>query len=167
MEYWDLYDKNRKPLNKIHQRGIPLNDNEYHVVVSVVTINSKKEVLITLRDPSKKTYPNTWEITTGSVLSGETSQNAALRELFEETGINASKNELISIKTLMGQLSFVDMYMIKKDIEITSLRMQPGETTAAKWVSFEKFNEMVRQGNISTSCAKRFRAIKNLILEKF
>lgn len=170
MEYWDLYDKNRNPLNKVCQRGIPLNDDEYHIVVSVVTINSQKEILITHRDPSKKIYPNMWEITAGSVISGESSRNAALRELFEETGIKAFDNELINIDTVMGttkgRYSFVDIYMVKKDIEIKKLKMQPGETTAAKWVSFSKFDEMANEGKIASSSVKRFGIIRNTILEK-
>ena len=60
LEYWDLYDKNRRPLNKIHQRGIPLNDDEYHIVVSIITVNSKKQILVTRRAPTKEIYPNLW-----------------------------------------------------------------------------------------------------------
>ncbi len=33
MEYWDLYDKNRKKINKIVKRGDILKDDEYHIVV--------------------------------------------------------------------------------------------------------------------------------------
>ncbi|MCI8804348.1 MAG: NUDIX domain-containing protein [Clostridiales bacterium] len=167
LEYWDLYDKNRKPLNKTHQRGIPLNDDEYHIVVSIITVNSKKQILITRRAPTKEIYPNLWENTGGSVISGETSLNAALRELFEETGITALKDELIKIDTLMGtrkgHFAFVDIYMLKKDIEIDKLKMQPGETTEAKWVTFKQFEEMAEKGEVSGSTAKRLEAVKGII----
>jgi len=169
LEYWDLYDKNRKPLNKIHQRGVPLNDREYHIVVSVITVNSKNQILITHRDPNKEIYPDLWEITAGSVISGETSINAALRELFEETGINVSADELIKIDTVMGttkgRLAFIDIYMLKKDIEINELKMQPGETTEAKWGTFEQFEEMAEKGEVARSTAKRFDAVKGMLEE--
>jgi len=164
LEYWDLYDKNRKPLNKTHRRGIPLNDGEYHIAVYIVTINSNNQILTTHRSPEKEQYPDLWEITAGSAVSGESSECAALRELFEETGIKASPNELVKIGTLMGNTAFIDVYMIRKDIDITSLIMQPGETTEAKWVTFEQFTHMVEKKEVAKSVAKRFSAIKKLIL---
>lgn len=167
LEYWDLYDKNRKPLNKIHQRGIPLNDGEYHIVVCVITINSKNELLLTHRDPSKEIHPDLWEITAGSAISGETSINAAARELFEETGIDVSEDELIMLDTVVGntkgRFAFVDIYMIKKDIEIDKLKMQPGETTEAKWVTSSQFKEMAKKGEIAESAIKRLSIVKDLI----
>ncbi len=169
LEYWDLYDKNRKPLNKVHQRGIPTNDDEYHIVVSIITINSKKQILVTHRDPNKEIYPNLWEVTGGSVISGETSEDAALRELFEETGIRCSSDRIKKIATVMGttkgRFSFVDIYITKKDIEIDELTMQPGETTEAKWVTIEQFEEMAKMGKIAESDFKRFNYVKNIVEE--
>ena len=76
MELWDLYDKDRKPLGKTHVRGVPLKKGEYHLVVFVWVFNSTGQVLMTKRAPEKQSYPNLWEHTGGSVLSGETSRQA-------------------------------------------------------------------------------------------
>lgn len=38
-EYWDLYDTNRQPLGRTHLRGLPLDKDTYHVVVSVWTVS--------------------------------------------------------------------------------------------------------------------------------
>lgn len=86
-EYWDLYDENRRPLGETHLRGLALPKGTYHIVVEVWTVNSKGEILLTLRDPKKETYPDKWECTGGSILAGETSKTGAVRELFEEIGI--------------------------------------------------------------------------------
>ena len=170
MELWDLYDKNRKPLNKVHQRGLPMADDEFHIVVSIITVNSKKQILVTHRDPNKEMYPNLWEVTAGSVISGEESRTAALRELFEETGIKINDNELIALKTLKGDTkgrrSFVDVYLVRKDVEIKNLTMQKGETTEAKWVTFSEFEKMAQAGVIAKSAVKRFNTIKPLLLKK-
>lgn len=45
-------------------------------------------VLLTLRSASKD-YPLTWEFPAGSALAGESSVDAAIRELREETGLSA------------------------------------------------------------------------------
>lgn len=52
-ELWDLYDKYRKPLNKIHTRGVPLSKGEYHIVVDIWTINKDGKILIDKRHPNK------------------------------------------------------------------------------------------------------------------
>ena len=67
---------------------------EYHMAVIVVIVNSRGEVLLTRRAKEKDLCPGWWENTGGSVLAGETSLEAILRELREETGIRARPEEL-------------------------------------------------------------------------
>ena len=35
MEYWDLYDSERKPLNRVHARGEAFAEGEYYVCAEV------------------------------------------------------------------------------------------------------------------------------------
>ena len=93
-ELWDLYDGRRRPLGKTHRRGLPLAPGEYHIAVIVVIVNHRGEVLLTRRAKEKDLCPGWWENTGGSVLAGETSLQAILRELREETGIHAQPEEL-------------------------------------------------------------------------
>src|SRR5690554_4967672 len=143
MEKWDLYDKNRKPLNRTHARGTEMVIGENHIVVDIWTVNSDKEILLTLRHPDKQIYPNFWENTGGSVVTGETSRLGATRELFEETGINAKEDELVLLGTKKEETAFVDTYIVRKDISISDLTMQEGETVDAKWVTIDKLDEMI------------------------
>jgi len=149
MEKWDLFDKDRRPLHKIHARGNDMVLGEYHIVVDVWTVNSKDEILVTLRHPKKEIYPNFWENTSGSALAGETSKQAAIRELFEETGIFALEDELVYLGTLQEKTAFVDTYALRKDIQVHELTMQDGETTDAKWVTWEQLTEMIDSGTIA------------------
>ena len=93
MELWDLYDKDRRPLGRTHQRGLPVPPGAYHLAVIVVILNPKGEVLLTRRAPEKDACPGWWENTGGSVLAGETSLEAITRELREETGLAARPEE--------------------------------------------------------------------------
>lgn len=157
MEIWDLYDKNRRKLNRTHCRDENLPVGEYHVVVEIWTINHNQEILLTLRHPSKKEYPNFWENTGGSILAGESSRQGAIRELKEETGIEAEETELIFLGSHKNKNEFFDIYMIKKDVDIADLTMQEGETVAAKWVSIETFDRMIESKEIVYTLINRLK----------
>ena len=94
MELWDLYDENRVPLGRTHPRGEPVPEGTYHLAVIVVILNPKGEVLLTRRAKEKAVCPGWWENTGGAALAGETSLQAILRELREETGLAPDPQEL-------------------------------------------------------------------------
>ncbi|NLK04758.1 MAG: NUDIX domain-containing protein [Spirochaetales bacterium] len=164
-EYWDLYDTNRKPLGRTHLRGLPLEKETYHVVVSVWTVNQENKLLVTLRSAEKDLYPNLWENTSGSVISGETSRDAALRELKEETGIEASEEEMRFLGTARKASSFVDIYLVKKNLESDAITLQEGETTAFRWVSLEQLEKMNQEGRLAFPVAFRFEQFRSVFKE--
>ena len=160
MEFWDLYDENRNPINRSFKRGEQKRAGEFHIVVEVWTINSNGDILVTLRDPEKELYPNKWENTGGSLLSGETSRQGAVRELFEETGILALENELILLGAKKEQSAFVDIYLLKHDIEIEEIILRKGETIDAKWVSLDRLDEMIEDGSLAQPTGDRLQFVK-------
>ena len=85
-ELWDIYDKNRIKTGRTIERGQPMTENEYHIVVQVWIRNSNGQWLISRRSPGKS-MPLKWEPTGGSVLAGEDSLTGALREVREELGV--------------------------------------------------------------------------------
>lgn len=160
MEKWDLFDDKRQPLNKTHNRQDKMVLGEYHIVVDTWTVNENKEILLTLRDPGKKEYPNFWENTGGSVIAGETSRAGAVRELFEETGIDADENELCFLGTEREETAFVDTYVVRKNLRISELTLQQGETVDAKWVTLDKLDEMIKSGAIASPVAERLAPLR-------
>ena len=72
MEKWDLFDRQRRPLGRTHERGRPLEPGCYHLVAAVCVVDGRGRMLLTLRDKAKPVYPNCWENTGGAVLAGET-----------------------------------------------------------------------------------------------
>ena len=87
-ELFDLYDEKMRPLGEMCERGDSVPRGKYHLVVNVLSVNFDSKVLITKR-AADKTFGGMWEITGGAVISGETPLQAAVRELFEETGLKA------------------------------------------------------------------------------
>ena len=145
MELWDVYDENRKLTGKKHERGVPLGPGEYHIIADVWTVNQKSEILLTRRHPDKP-YGLLWECTGGSVLTGENSVEGALRELSEEVGIHASKDELHLIHSICLKERFVDTYITRQNVNLEDLALQTEEVVDAKFVVFDELMEMWRQG---------------------
>lgn len=133
-------------------------------MVSIWTINSREEFLLTLRDATKEFYPSTWENTEGSALLGEASLEAARRELEEEVGIGVSESDLLFLSSHREQSIFLDTYCVYRDVEATDLRLQPLETVDAKWVSLKELEEMIQKGEIAGPVAARFYRVKEILL---
>ena len=94
MEKWDLYNAKREKSGITVCRGEIIPKGLYHLSVSVWIVNQQGQYLLSQRHP-KKQYPLYWECTGGSVLSGESSLQGAIREVKEELGI--SLNDIVSV----------------------------------------------------------------------
>jgi len=164
MEHWDLFDSARNPLGRTHPRGTPCMRGEYHVVVSIWTVDSQNRVLVTLRDPAKESYPNHWENTGGSALTGETSLSAAVRELEEETGILAREDELVLIGSEITRDSFVDHYLLRRDLPLSEVRLQHGETADARWVTLSELDAMIADLSLARPIGEQFNGIRERFL---
>ena len=162
-ELWDLLDEDGMPVGATHVRGEKLPHGAYHRVVEIFTLNSKGELLVTKRAPEKKPYPDMWETTGGAVVAGEDSLDAARRELREETGIEIGMGELRLILTHRSNSAFVDIYLARKDVPVEQLTMQPGETTAAKWVSFSEFERLFGDGLVPAPVCRRYAVVKYIL----
>jgi len=162
IEIWDLYNVNGQMLNRTCTNIDPLCSGEYHLYADIWTINYKNELLLTLRSPQKDTHPNKWENTGGSVLSGESSQQGALRELYEETGITATESELIKLGEMIGESTIYHIYILRKDVSESDVILNPDETVDAKWVTIEMLYDMIDEELLVPAIKKKL----GVVLEK-
>ena len=164
MEYWDLYDKERNKLNKIVKRGDKLQDDEYHIVINAWIRNSKNEFLITQRAANKK-YAFMWECTGGSALKGETSLDAAVREVKEELGLEVDREngQLLgsTLRYYPNCPDIFDAWLFTSDASIEDVTIQEEEVCNVMWASVEKIKELYNQKKFE---ANHFfeKALKNL-----
>lgn len=146
MEFFDLYDINKNNLHKRLEKGSKLPANTYRLVIHICIINNNGEMLIQQRDKSKKNFPQMWDITLGgNVQTGETSQQAAERELAEELGLQLDFNTIRSAFTINFNDGFDDYYIIKKDIDSGNVKFVDGEVQNVKWANKEEIIDMIKK----------------------
>lgn len=147
MELFDLYTKDRLPMNETLCRGDTIPAGCYHIVVHVCIFNSSGEMLIQQRQPFKAGWSDMWDISCGgSAVSGEDSQNAAEREVSEELGITISLENIQPVLTIHFDGGFDDIYAITKDLPLNEIRLQPEEVQAVKWASEGEILSMIDTG---------------------
>ena len=78
----------------------------------------------------------------------------------EETGICLQPHQLHFLGTDPWQQGFMDVYACCVDIPAQNIRLQPGETSAAKWVTWQQFEEMCRSQQVAQPIVDRFEAMK-------
>ena len=156
MEFNDIYDKDRNLTGRVHRRGTPWKPDEYGLVVCVWVYDGKGNVLLTRRAKGKS-FSGTWENSGGAAQAGENSRQAIARELFEETGIRAEEAEFEWISSDRDRNTFYDFYCLKRETPLEDIVLLPGETDAAKWVSFAQVHQMIADKQICRIIAKQFR----------
>lgn len=148
MEKWDILDINGAPTGRVvERRNVRLNHGEYHLVVHIWVVGPDGRVLIQRRSDDRPLMPGEWAATGGSAVSGEDSLTAAHRELKEELGLDIAPEKFILIKRMVRKNSFVDIYLVYSDADISSLSLQKEEVAEAVWVHRNKLMSMVRKGD--------------------
>ena len=148
MEIWDLYDEQGQKTGETWERSrareIP--EGRYHIVCDILIRHQDGAFLLTLRDPDKDVYPGCLEASAGgSALSGETPEEAARREMLEETGLTADRLEMIGTTRRPHSRSVIYAYLATVSCEKASVRLQPGETVDYQWVDTPTFFRMIRE----------------------
>lgn len=147
MELWDVYDINRNKTNRTWVRGEKLQPGNFHLVVHVCIFNSMGDMLIQQRQPFKEGWPNMWDLTVGgSAVTGDTSQMAAQRELYEEIGLKLDFQQIRPHLTINFEHGFDDIYLIEENVQIHTLTLQDEEVQNVKWASKNEILTMIQNG---------------------
>ena len=104
-----------------------------------------------------------YELPAGLVEPGEDPRQAAVRELFEETGIRAEPEEFTLIDSGSDRNTHYDYYILIRDTPLEEVKLLPGETDAAQWVTFAQVHELIRKKAICRIIAKQFLSQEKMI----
>lgn len=155
MEKWDLYDENKNMLERKAIRGEKLNKGEFHLVVNVWLENDRKELLVSQR-AANRTYPLQWECTGGSALMGETSIDAAIREVKEELGIIINENSGKYIGSTLRYYpncdDILEVWLFKvENSDNQKIIIQEEEVNDAKWLSRTEIRNLYNDGKFEAN----------------
>nr|MCR5684408.1 hypothetical protein [Lachnospiraceae bacterium] len=73
----------------------------------------------------------------------------------------ARESELRLFATYRRKNYFLDLFLLQKDVDISEVVLQPGETIDAKWASEETILQMIENGEFVHSTGQRFMTYKD------
>lgn len=138
-QLYDIVDENDQVIgqtngDELHRRGL------IHRGINVIFYTKTGNIVLQKRSSSKKTFPNKLDVTVGGhVDSGETYEQSAIREIFEETGLRINPNDLQfllkfrrinkdqSTNTISDYFCTVYIYNFEKDIK--NLQIEKNDAT--------------------------------------
>lgn len=88
-----------------------------------------------------------WDLTVGgSATVGDSSQEAAMRELEEEIGLKLDLSETRPHLTVNFKEGFDDIYLVEAEVDLKKLTLQESEVQAVKWADEETILQMIQEG---------------------
>ncbi len=165
LELLDLCDENGVYAGHVKERTMVHRDGDRHRTVHIWVVRKKADgridVLLQKRSRNKDSYPGCYDISSaGHIPAGEEYETAALRELREELGIEAGKEDLRFIGIHEGYIEdvfwgreFKDyeisaVYLYEKPVEISGLILQESEVEEAVFMDYEKAFEKMQDGSL-------------------
>ncbi len=129
----------RKPKDAIHR------DGDWHRAAHIWIVAPDGRILLQRRSLRKENNPGLWDVSAaGHVSAGESAVDAAVRETFEELALRITANDLQFVTTLRESCvlnentyydnEFHDLFLVRRDVDITSLKLDPEEVAEVKWV---------------------------------
>lgn len=140
-EMWDVYTAEGIPTGRLHRRGDPLPAGDYHLGVAVWVFDSEGHILLTRRAPEKGN-PMLWEIPGGAAQAGDDSLTAALREVWEETGIELDPDNGVLLLSLQSSNAFTHVWVFRQDVDLSQAQLLEGETCDIRLVTRTEFFDL-------------------------
>jgi isopentenyldiphosphate isomerase len=135
-ELVDVVDEQDRVVTQATRREVRLR-NLRHRSVYVLVFNSRGQLFVHRRTPTKDVFPDHWDVAAGGVLSaGETYDQCAARELHEELGITgAPLRRLFALRYDDADTRVVGVvYSCTWD---GALQLQPSEVAAGEWIDLD------------------------------
>lgn len=152
MEYLDILDEKGNKTGKkdtrenIHRLGL------LHSEVAVFIYTNLGEILLQKRKSNKATYAGVWSITGGHVLSGETNEDAIIREIKEELNLDVEKDKIVfvakyqskKVKDSIINNKFFNLFNIEINLDqLKKIKIQEDELEDVKLFSIDKIEEII------------------------
>ena len=157
MEFFDIVDEKGIPTGKIierteaHEKGI--RHRTAHIWI-IREQDGKAQLLLQKRSAEKDSFPGRFDTSSaGHIQAGDEPEESAIRELYEELGIQASKEELqfagcfdIQYEKEFHGKMFRDeeiafVYIYQEPVNTAELVLQTEEVEEVQWFDLEEVYE--------------------------
>lgn len=156
IEIWDAYNADGTLAGVELVRGEIIPEGLRHAVAEVFVLHQDGTILLMKRDTNKPNYPGYWESGAGgAVLKGENFLDGAIRELEEETGINAINVDLIY--KIVTANTIYQGYVCYVNLRKEHITLQQGETIDYKWVDKIEFTKIYRSEKFVSGLRERLK----------
>ena len=148
MQIVDVYDKYKNLTGKkiLKNQYNELDKGEYTLFTYVAIFNDENEMLIQKRQDSLDRHPNLWDISaSGNVISGETSDEAIERKLYEELGHKHKFLDDAAYFTINNYQSFGDVYIINDNIDISNLKLDYSKVQNVTWATKDEILQLIEE----------------------
>lgn len=161
MEKRDLYDINKKLTGETIYKNEKIPANRYILVVLVFIQNSQGKFLIQKRSKQKD---GKYASTGGHPKTGETSIDGMITEIKEELGLTVKPEELELIFSGQENVKqvFFDIYYMRKDFNISDLKLQKEEVDFVEWLSFKEVETLIKKDLFLESHAEELYRLKEI-----
>ena len=149
--YMETYTADGVPTGEVHSYDDVHRLGLWHKAVHVWLLNSQGQFLIQKRSPHVHTAPNRYECTAGGHIDqGQTSLDAAVRELTEETSIIVMPEQLEYVGTFVDSFvqdevvvnnEFDDIYLVRMDVKLEDLVHSEHEVSSLSWHDAREYLE--------------------------
>lgn len=150
MEYFDILDDKGALTGKVKARHEVHRDGDWHRAANLWLINGRGEILLQRRSLMKESFAGLWDLScAGHVQAGSNSRETIMREAEEELGVRILAEELVLLTTIQERFvlnegkyhdnEFRDIYLVRKDLEISDCRLQVEEVAEVKWMALKDF----------------------------
>jgi isopentenyl-diphosphate Delta-isomerase len=178
MEYVDVLTEDGHNTGKKILRSSAHAKGLWHRTVHVWIRNRMGELLLQRRSLNKETFPGLWDISAaGHISAGDSSREAAVREMQEEVGVSCNSEALRFLFTLRQSYKspdgliedneVIDVYLCMTPVEEHELTLDPKEVMGAAFYPIPELKKLISEKSAlmvphDEEYAKLFEAVEAL-----
>ena len=165
MELFDLLKEDGSISGAVQERSVVHREGSLHGTVHMWIVRNREEgrhdVLLQKRSRNKDSHPGSYDISSaGHMQAGDTPLMAAVREMYEELGLQVEQEDLDYIGDHRGEFAetfhgkmFRDrelshLYLYSQPVDIAALTLQESEVESVCWMDVEECRKSIRESTL-------------------